>query len=211
MNICFPYTSRAEIATAIRSTVQEFLTPPPPKNTPFSPSRIRKKVLSRQLGGRDPLPTIPDDSLAEVAGTDEERAEKESAEADADGGDSSSATLPPDSPEPRLWANHGSYEGPSLPNPESITVENLERHMYTASDPPLELFIRTSGVERLSDFMLWQCHQETHIFFLQCYWPDFDLRHFIRVMLEWQWRQKQKEREENMEGMRKGNPWRLLD
>ena len=41
LNICFPYTSRAEMTTAVRSTVAEFLAPPPPKNTPFSPYRIR--------------------------------------------------------------------------------------------------------------------------------------------------------------------------
>jgi ditrans,polycis-polyprenyl diphosphate synthase len=44
--------------------------------------------------------------------------------------------------------------------------------------------------------MLWQCHQDTQIFFLDCLWPDFDLQHFIWVMLEWQWRHKQKERDD---------------
>jgi ditrans,polycis-polyprenyl diphosphate synthase len=67
--------------------------------------------------------------------------------------------------------------------------------MYTSEDPPLDIFVRTSGVERLSDFMLWQCHQDTQIFFLQCMWPEFDLKHFIPVLLEWQRRQKQKARE----------------
>ena len=198
MNICFPYTSRAEITTAIRSTVQEFLAPPPPKNTPFSPSRIRQKILSTQLDGREPLPTIPDESPYETAKFEGDEGEKD-VDADADGGDSSSTTLPPDSPKPRLWARDGSYSSSELLNPESITVETLEKHMYTASDPPLELFVRTSGVERLSDFMLWQCHQDTHLFFLQCYWPDFDLQHFIWVMLEWQWRRKQQERDGNLD------------
>jgi len=82
------------------------------------------------------------------------------------------------------------------PNAENITADTLDRHMYTAENPPLDLFIRTSGVERLSDFMLWQCHQDTQIFFLKCLWPEFDLWHFLPVLVEWQWRQKQKEREE---------------
>jgi ditrans,polycis-polyprenyl diphosphate synthase len=68
--------------------------------------------------------------------------------------------------------------------------------MYTAGCPPLDLFIRTSGVIRLSDFMLWQCHQNTPIVFLKCFWPEFDLWHFIPVLLEWQWGQKRKERDE---------------
>lgn len=79
-------------------------------------------------------------------------------------------------------------------NPETITAETIERHLYTHGCPPLDLLVRTSGVTRLSDFMLWQCHEGTHISFLDCYWPEFDLWQFIPVLLEWQWRQKQKER-----------------
>ncbi len=82
------------------------------------------------------------------------------------------------------------------PNAETITSETLDSHMYTAGCPPLDLFVRTSGVERLSDFMLWQCHQETHIVFLKCFWPEFDLWHFLPVLVEWQRKMKQKEREE---------------
>lgn len=189
LNICFPYTSRAEMTTAIRSTVQEFLSPTPPKNTPFSPSRIRQKILSGQLDGRDLLPTIPDEPLddGEYEGKDLD---------DGDDNDSSgSATLPPGSPEPRLLSRSGSYGSTTLPNPDNITVDTIERHIYTADDPPLDLFVRTSGVERLSDFMLWQCHQDTHIFFRKCLWPDFDLKDFIWVLLEWQWRHKQSDRE----------------
>lgn len=188
LNICFPYTSRAEITTAIRNTVEDFLDPPPPKNTPFSPSRIRQKILSTQLDGKDPLPTIHDDIPNEA------EAETAAQDVDEDAGSSSSTTLPPGSPSPRL-RTYSSSSATNLPSPEAITTETLNDHMYTSQDPPLELFVRTSGVERLSDFMLWQCHQDTQIFFIDCLWPDFDLQHFIWVMLEWQWRQKQKERD----------------
>jgi ditrans,polycis-polyprenyl diphosphate synthase len=187
LNICFAYTSRAEITTAVKSVVEEYLSPSPPKNMPFSPSRIRQKILSRQLEGSEPLPTIRDASPEGSARSDVD---------DGDGDHSSSTTLPPDSPSPRRHARNGSYDGSSLPNAETITAETLEKYMYTANDPPLDIFVRTSGVERLSDFMLWQCRPETQISFLPCLWPDFDLHHFIMVLLEWQWRQKQKEREE---------------
>lgn len=191
LNICFPYTSRAEMTSAIQSTVAEFLAPPPPKNTLFSPSRIRQNILSRQLSDHEVLPTIRDNSPDKT----ETRESEPEADPDGDGGDSSSTTLPPDSPPFRLRNRTGSYGSSNLPNPDSITVDTLEKHMYTSDDPPLDLFIRTSGVERLSDFMLWQCHQDTQIFFLNCLWPDFDLHHFIWVLLEWQWRLKQKERD----------------
>ncbi|KAH7273853.1 Decaprenyl diphosphate synthase-like protein [Fusarium solani] len=190
LNICFPYTSRAEMTTAVRSTVQEFLAPTPPRSTPFSPSRIRQKILSRQLDGREGLPTIPD-----VLPEDSEPLDGDDAKKDSDG-DSSSPTLHPDSPPPRIRARNSAASLSGLPNPETITAETLDKHMYTASDPPLDIFVRTSGVERLSDFMLWQCHQDTQIFFIDTLWPDFDLHDFIWILLEWQWRQKQKDREE---------------
>jgi len=207
LNICFPYTSRAEITTAIKSTVAEYLAPPPPKNTPFSQTRIRQNILSRQLNGHDPLPTIRDNSPEKQPqvepGVDAE------GQGDVDEGASSSTTLPPDSPPLRFRG--GSDPSSQLPNPETITVDTLDKHMYTADDPPLDLFVRTSGVERLSDFMLWQCHQDTQIFFLNCLWPDFDLHHFVWVLLEWQWRLKQSEREEGPGRRRHGKPRKLAE
>jgi len=82
---------------------------------------------------------------------------------------------------------------PSIyPDPEGITADTITAHTFTSSHtPPLDLLIRTSGVERLSDFMLWQCHQDTEIYFLQCMWPEFDLWHFLPVLLEWQWLRKE--------------------
>jgi hypothetical protein len=78
-----------------------------------------------------------------------------------------------------------------FPDPEQITEASLTNHMYTGADlPPLELLVRTSGVERLSDFMLWQCHQATEIAFVKCFWPDFGLMHLVPIILEYQWRKK---------------------
>jgi len=85
-----------------------------------------------------------------------------------------------------------SFVPSNYPDPESITADTLTERTFTSSHtPPLDLLIRTSGVERLSDFMLWQCHQDTEIYFLQCMWPEFDLWHFLPVLLEWQWLRKE--------------------
>ena len=62
--------------------------------------------------------------------------------------------------------------------------------MFTADMHALDLLLRTSGVERLSDFMLWQCHEDTDIVFLKCLWPEFDLWTFLPVLVEWQWRRR---------------------
>lgn len=58
--------------------------------------------------------------------------------------------------------------------------------MYTGNNPPIDILVRTSGVERLSDFMLWQCHEDTEIAFLDVLWPEFDLWHFLPVLWKWQ-------------------------
>ncbi|EEY19228.1 cis-prenyltransferase [Verticillium nonalfalfae] len=196
LNICLPYTSREEMATAIRSTVEDYMTPPEPKFTAFPASRITQKILSKQLDEKDqkdwpavheitPIPSSPTPSSRSVADDDT----------------ASSATLPPGSPSPPHITHHEPGQS-LLKNPETITAETLNNHMYTAGDPPLDIFVRTSGVERLSDFMLWQAHQDTQIFFLKCLWPEFDLQHWLPVLLEWQWRQKQMDREERPEKKR---------
>jgi ditrans,polycis-polyprenyl diphosphate synthase len=79
---------------------------------------------------------------------------------------------------------------PIYPDSELITAETLTANMLTGDAPPLDLLVRTSGVQRLSDFMLWQCHKKTSIVFLDCLWPEFDLWQFIPVLVEWQWQRK---------------------
>lgn len=181
LNLCFPYGSREEMAQAVRATVYDYLAPPPPKSSQFSQTRISQNIKSKNLTKPD-LPSI-----------DEAPSVPPSPALDGvDDSVSSSATLhQPESPSTRNLPSTT-----SLPDPETITSEMLTNHMYTAGDPPLDIFVRTSGVERLSDFMLWQCHQDTQLFFLKCMWPELDLWRFLPVLIEWQWRQRQKEREE---------------
>ncbi|KAJ3494749.1 hypothetical protein NLG97_g3878 [Lecanicillium saksenae] len=70
----------------------------------------------------------------------------------------------------------------------SIQMASLENHIFTADNPPMDLLIRTSGVERLSDFLLWQVHQDTELFFVKTLWPAFSFFHFAAILFEWQWR-----------------------
>lgn len=181
LNLCFPYGSREEITQAVRATVKEYLGPPPPRASGFSQTRISQNIKVRNMSRPD-LPSI-----------EETPSTPPSPALDAvDDSISSSATLhQPESPSPRNFSS-----ATNLPDPETITSEMLDNHMYTAGDPPLDIFVRTSGVERLSDFMMWQCHQDTQLFFLKCLWPEFDLWRFLPVLIEWQWRQRQKDMEE---------------
>ena len=83
----------------------------------------------------------------------------------------------------------------TYPDPEAIDAATLSAHMFTAGTPPVDLLIRTSGVERLSDFLLWQVHERTEIVFLKCLWPEFDLWNFLPVLVEWQWRRRKEAKE----------------
>ncbi|KAH6673154.1 Decaprenyl diphosphate synthase-like protein [Halenospora varia] len=180
LNICFPYTSRDEITSAIKTTVDEYSKPLSTHARPFSQTRITQKIRSRNLSTSPLRATSPTPSN----------------NSDNDETMSSTTTLHGESP------NNGS-EGSIYPDPETITAETLESHLLTAGDPPLDLLVRTSGVKRLSDFMLWQCHETTEVVFLDCLWPEFDLWQFLPVILEWQWKQKHVEEKALGNGMMK--------
>ena len=175
LNVCFPYTSRDEIATAVKATVEEYSKPLSAQARPFSQTRITQKIRSRNLSTSPLRTTSPTPSST----------------SDVDDSVSSTTTLYPESPPV------DSREETAYPDPETITSETIENHIFTAGDPPLDLLVRTSGVKRLSDFMLWQCHQDTKMVFLDCLWPEFDLWQFLPVLVEWQWNQKHIEAKES--------------
>jgi undecaprenyl diphosphate synthase len=58
-------------------------------------------------------------------------------------------------------------------DPEEITPELIAHHLYAPDVPPLDLIIRTSGEQRLSNFMLWEAAY-SELAFSKKYWPDFD-------------------------------------
>jgi undecaprenyl diphosphate synthase len=66
---------------------------------------------------------------------------------------------------------------------DDITEEVINSHLYTANQPDVDLLIRTSGEQRLSNFMLWQVSYAEMVF-VRKLWPDFkpaDLHECIRV------------------------------
>lgn len=202
LNVCFPYTSHDEITTAIRNTVVAYSTAlPSPQYRPFSEDRITHTIQARHLSAQ--ASRIRARSPASGAASDAE----DSSSCNLTSTSSSTTLHPPESPPERLTPTMEDGKGQlninphqfSLltqeesgiyPDPEAITEKILDDHMFTAGLPPLELLVRTSGVERLSDFMLWQCHQDTEIVFLKCLWPEFDLWTFLPVLVEWQWRKR---------------------
>jgi len=70
-----------------------------------------------------------------------------------------------------------------------ISNEALDRHLYTAALPPLDLLIRTSGEVRLSNFLLWQCAYAEMIF-TDVLWPDFTPAHLTDALEEFARRER---------------------
>lgn len=67
-------------------------------------------------------------------------------------------------------------------------LKMLERNLYTYPAPPIDLIIRTSGEQRLSNFMLYQAAY-AEIYFDRSYWPVYNKRHLYRA-LKWYSRRK---------------------
>ena len=53
-----------------------------------------------------------------------------------------------------------------------ISEEMIEQHLYTNEMPPLDLVIRPSGEQRLSNFLIWQAAYAEFVF-MDVLWPDF--------------------------------------
>ncbi|KAG9315859.1 putative undecaprenyl diphosphate synthase-domain-containing protein [Chiua virens] len=87
----------------------------------------------------------------------------------------------------------------------TITEESIDSHLSTslAGCPPLDIFVRTSGVRRLSGFLTWQvscqcpessnlelifrkCCEDTQIHMVDAYWPEFGLFELVPIILEYQ-------------------------
>ncbi|KAF3490518.1 uncharacterized protein GIQ15_00035 [Arthroderma uncinatum] len=67
-----------------------------------------------------------------------------------------------------------------------ITSQTLANNMDICDDPPVDILVRTSGVNRLSDFLLWQCNQSTDIQILDIQWPEFGYWGVFLMILGWQ-------------------------
>jgi len=77
--------------------------------------------------------------------------------------------------------------------PDEIDEEVFEKYLYTGYLPPElrdpDLIIRTSGEERLSGFLLWQCAY-SEFCFLDIYWPEFRRIDLLRAIRTYQMRQR---------------------
>ncbi len=66
-------------------------------------------------------------------------------------------------------------------SPEELTQERFSSYLDTADMPDPDLLIRTSGEQRISNFLLWQMAY-TEFYFTQVYWPDFTREELLRAV-----------------------------
>ena len=74
-------------------------------------------------------------------------------------------------------------------NIEEINENIINNHLYTFSLPDVDFMIRTSGEQRISNFLLWQIAY-AEMYFTNTLWPDFKKENLFEAILEYQQRER---------------------
>ena len=74
-------------------------------------------------------------------------------------------------------------------SPESIDESIINKHLYTQNLPDVDLLIRTSGEQRISNFLLWQIAY-AELYFTDILWPDFKKENLYKALINYQNRER---------------------
>ncbi|MCL7753815.1 isoprenyl transferase [Polaribacter sp. Z022] len=74
-------------------------------------------------------------------------------------------------------------------NIKEIDEKTINNHLYTFNLPDVDLMIRTSGEQRISNFLLWQLAY-AELYFTDVLWPDFREEHFYDAIIDYQNRER---------------------
>lgn len=77
----------------------------------------------------------------------------------------------------------------NLISPENIDESVINNHLYTQNLPDVDLLIRTSGEQRVSNFLLWQIAY-AEMYFTDTLWPDFNKEDLFEAILNYQNRER---------------------
>ncbi|PJR03166.1 isoprenyl transferase [Avrilella dinanensis] len=72
---------------------------------------------------------------------------------------------------------------------EDIDESVINNHLYTRNLPDVDLVIRTSGEQRISNFLLWQIAY-AELYFTDVLWPDFSAEHLMEALESYQNRER---------------------
>lgn len=72
---------------------------------------------------------------------------------------------------------------------DDIDESIINQHLYTHNLPDVDLLIRTSGENRISNFLLWQIAY-AELFFTDVLWPDFKEEHLYEAIISYQKRER---------------------
>lgn len=72
---------------------------------------------------------------------------------------------------------------------KQVTAQDIEDNLYTKNQPPLDFLIRTSGEQRLSNFMLWQVAY-AEFYFPKIHWPAFTKKDLFVALQEFETRNR---------------------
>ena len=70
-----------------------------------------------------------------------------------------------------------------------LEEQDVARRLYTANMPDPDLVVRTSGEQRISNFLLWQIAY-SEIYVTDRLWPDFNGLHLLEAIAEYQQRER---------------------
>ena len=126
----------------------------------FDANNVRLKIIGNYKALSPDIVTLLDDAIARTAGN-------------------TGSTL-------AVALNYGSQDelvraANAAASQGEITAEAIEANLYTTDMPPLDLIIRTSGEQRLSNFLLWQVAY-AELYFTDILWPDFSPKHLTEAL-----------------------------
>ena len=77
----------------------------------------------------------------------------------------------------------------SIISPEKVDQSTINQHLYTRNLPTVDLLIRTSGEERISNFLLWHIAY-AELYFTRTLWPDFKKEDLQKALVDYTKRER---------------------
>lgn len=73
--------------------------------------------------------------------------------------------------------------------PSAVDEAMIAKHLYDPEMPEVDLWVRTSGEHRISNYLIWQSAYAEMVF-VDTFWPDFRRDHLVSAIAEYQGRNR---------------------